>query len=162
MFARLNSFGEMVGSPTERPTSRIGQNNQQLIGVLYGHNGSGKVYNYLGGEGLRTGDIVTPEVTHCKSGKAYKTLARVVTTKKATGDAAQNTMGYLSGNGNLIKTIGSTDQKSLPGFQARQQEDPNFTAKQWQEEADKQYKQQVMQRLNPMGSTASYNRGDKQ
>ena len=162
MFNRLNAFGEIVGPPTERPTSRIGQNNQRLIGVLYGHNGSGKVYNYLGGEGLRAGDIVTPEVTHYKSGNTYKTLARIVTTKKATGDVAQNTTGHLSGQGILPKTLGPTDQKSLPGYQARLQDDPSFTAKQWKEEADKQYKQQVMQRLSPMGTPANGNKGGAQ
>lgn len=151
MFARLNSLGETVGKPTPKPTSRIGRQNQKQVGVLYGHNGGGKVYNYLGGQGLRAGDVVTPEVTHPKSGKTYKTLARVVSTRDATGTAAGETAGYLSGQGILMKTIGPTDQRSLPGYQARAAQTPGFTAKQWQAEADDKYKQTIMCRLNPLG-----------
>ena len=116
MFARLNALGQEVGKPTENPTSRIGQNNQRQVGVLYGHNGSGKVYNYLASDSVRTGDTVTPEVTHPKSGKTYKTLGRIVYTRDAEGSAAGETAGYLSGQGIMMKTIGPTDQKSLPGY----------------------------------------------
>ncbi len=34
MFKRIDAFGEEVGRPTDKPTSRIGQNNQRQIGVL--------------------------------------------------------------------------------------------------------------------------------
>lgn len=158
MFARLNALGEEVGAPTQHPTSRLGQNNQRQVGVLYGHHGSGKVYNYLAGTGVRTGDIVTPNVTHPKSGKTYKTLARVVYTRDSMGGAAGDTAGELSGRGILLKNVGRTDQQSMPGFRERKEEDKSFTAKKWQEEADKRYEEQKkqrlnMQRLNPMGES---------
>ncbi len=151
MFARLNALGEEVGAPTDKPTSRLGQNNQRQIGVLYGHNGSGKVYNYLAGSGVRVGDLVTPYVTHPKSGTTYKTLARVVYTRNSTGGAAGETAGELSNRGILLKNVGRTDQQSLPTFKARKSVDPTFTAKRWEQEAAAKQQQQTMQRLNPMG-----------
>lgn len=150
-FQKLNAFGEIVGKPTDRPTSRIGQNNQRQVGVTYGHHGSGQVYNYLGGKGLRAGDIVTPMVTHPKSGKTYKTLARVEFTRDSKGSPAAATAGYLANKAILMKTVGPTDQTSLPGYQARKQQDPNFTTKQWEQEGEQQYRDKIMRRLNPMG-----------
>lgn len=155
MFARLNALGEEVGAPTSQPTSRLGQNNQRQIGVLYGHHGSGKVYNYLAGSSVRAGDIVTPSVSHYKSGKTYKTLGRVVYTHDSMGGAAGDTAGVLSDRGILLKNVGRTDQTSLPGFQARKKADSSFTAKQWSDEADAKYQQNIMQRLNPMGITSN-------
>lgn len=115
---RLNSQGENMGKPTINPTSRIGVNNQRQVDVLYGHENGGKAYTYLGGAGLRVGDMVTPMVTHphSKTGKDYKTLARVVRTQDSLGAPASNTAGKLSGDVIQMKTIGSTDQKSLPGY----------------------------------------------
>lgn len=98
---KLNLFGE---DPT------------RLVGVLYGHNGHGKVYDYLGKSTLRTGDLVTPEVTHAVSGRTYKTLARVVYTRKADGDAAGWTEQMLDNKGIELKTIGKTEQRELPGY----------------------------------------------
>jgi hypothetical protein len=147
MFERLNAFGETVGKPTERPTSRIGQNNQRQVGVLYGHQGGGRVYNYLAGEGVRSGDIVTPTVTHPKSGKTYKTLGRVTNTRDALGGAAGDTAAHLAGQGILMKTLGPTDQTSLPGFEARKAQDPSFTARQWAQEAKAKYDNEIMQRF---------------
>lgn len=154
MFARLNALGEEVSAPTQQPTSRLGQNNQRQVGVLYGHHGSGKVYNYLAGPNVRAGDIVTPPVTHHKSGKTYNTLGRVVYTRDSSGGAAGETAGELSGRGILMKNIGRTDQTHLPGYQARKQADPSFTAKKWSDAADENYKNQTLQRLNAMGETA--------
>lgn len=114
--ARLNSQGQEVGKPTANPTGRIGQNNERQVDVLYGHEKGGKAYTYLGSENLRVGDIVTPEVTHPKSGKDYHTLGRVVRTQDSQGSSASNTAGYLSNKGIMMKTIGQTDQKSLPGY----------------------------------------------
>ena len=94
----------------------FGEDTSRLVGALYGHNGSGKVYNYLGKETLRTGDLVTPEVTHAVSGKTYKTLGRIVYTRDAEGTAAEQTIDKLSADGVELKTIGSTDQRSLPGY----------------------------------------------
>lgn len=148
---RLNSQGQEVGNPTDKPTSRIGANNEKQVGVLYGHNGGGKVYNYLGGEGLRAGDAVTPEVTHHKSGKTYNTLGRVVFTRDSQGSAAGDTASALSGQGIMLKTIGATDRQSLPGFKAKQAQDPNFTAKQWGKESNGSYKLSQAKRLSSTG-----------
>lgn len=152
-FQRLNTFGEVVGKPTDKPTSRIGNNNERQVSVLYGHNGSGKAYNYLAGKSVRAGDIVTPMVTHPKSGKTYKTLAVVQSTRDSLGSAAGDTAAHLASNGTTIKHIGVTDQRSLPGFKQRQAQDPNYTAKQWAEDAQNDYDTSVMRRLNPMGET---------
>ncbi len=116
---KLNTFGNI---PQNKSTSKYG--GAQIINVTYGHNGSGKLYSYYG-TNKRTGDIVTPEVTHPKSGKTYKTLAVV----RSTHNAGQipNTLDYLQGKkqntfGESInkphnmKWIGKTDQKSLPGY----------------------------------------------
>lgn len=152
--SRLNSQGEDMGKPTQNPTSRIGVNNQRQVGVLYGHNGGGKVYNYLGGAGLRVGDTVTPGVTHPKSGKDYKTLARVVMTRDSKGLPACDTSGNLSGKGIMMKTIGQTDQQSLPGFKVQQQANASFTAKQWKQEANETYKLSQAKRLNSTGEVS--------
>ncbi len=157
MFKRINAFGEEVGRPTDKPTSRIGQNNQRQIGVLYGHNGSGKVYTYLAGANVRTGDYITPEVTHPKSGNIYKTLAKVVSTRDATSNAAQRVSDNLSSVGTLMKTVGPTDQKSLPGYQERRKQDPSFSAKKWEEESNTRYQQNLMKRLNMYGNEGEKN-----
>ena len=65
---KLNTMGQ---------TPNSGGN--QIVNVTYGHHGSGKLYSYYGSN-KRTGDIVTPEVTHPKTGKTYKTLAVVRST----------------------------------------------------------------------------------
>lgn len=150
-FNRLNAMGEAVGKPTARPTSRIKNGGTRQVSVLYGHEGGGKAYNYLAGENIRAGDVVTPEVTHPKSGKSYHTLARVVSTRDATGGSAGDTAGYLSGQGVMLKTIGLTNQTALPGFQSRKAQDPSFTTKKWAQEAKQNYDNAVMQRINPMG-----------
>ncbi len=158
MFKRINAFGEEVGRPTDKPTSRIGQNNQRQIGVLYGHNGGGKVYTYLAGAGIRTGDYITPEVTHPKSGTKYKTLARVVSTNDAEGKAAQEVTGFLSKEyGIKPKTIGPTDQTDLKGYKERKAQDSSFTTAKWEEEGNKRYQQKLMKRLNMYGNEGGSN-----
>lgn len=114
---RLNAMGQVV-----RPQVKYG--GAQIINVTYGHNGSGKLYSYYG-TNKRVGDVVTPEVTHPKSGKTYKTLAVVRSTHNA--GQGQETVDYVTGRqpnrkGEYInrptnlKWIGKTDQKSLPGY----------------------------------------------
>lgn len=88
-------------------------NGQQIVNVTFGHNGSGKLYSYYG-TNKRTGDIVTPEVTHPKSGKTYKTLGVVRSTHKLP--QGQDTVNYLNNKNIGLKTLGKTDQKSLPGY----------------------------------------------
>lgn len=113
---KLNTLGRAPSQPK--------YGGGQIINVTYGHNGSGKLYSYYG-TNKRVGDIVTPEVTHPKSGKIYKTLAVVRSTHNA-GNASP-TLDYLQGRqpgalGQMIKKpvgmkwIGKTDQKSLPGY----------------------------------------------
>lgn len=99
---KLNTMGQ---------TPNSGGN--QIVNVTYGHHGSGKLYSYYGSN-KRTGDIVTPEVTHPKTGKTYKTLAVVRSTHSVP--QGQNTVSYLKNRNINLKTIGKTDQKSLPGY----------------------------------------------
>jgi len=100
---------------------KISKLSTRQVGVLYGHNGGGKVYNYLAPATVKAGQVVTPEVTHPVSGKTYKTLARVVSTRDSLSSASQNTASYLSGKGIFLKTIGNADrglqaEKQLPGY----------------------------------------------
>ena len=97
---KLNAFGQVQAQP-------------QVVNVTYGHHGSGKLYSYYG-QNKRTGDIVTPEVTHPKSGKSYKTLAVVRSTHNVKN--APSTFNYLHSKNTPIKPIGKTDQRSLPGY----------------------------------------------
>lgn len=99
---KLNTMGQ---------TPNSGRN--QIVNVTYGHHGSGKLYSYYGSN-KRTGDIVTPEVTHPKTGKTYKTLAVVRSTHSVP--QGQKTVSYLKNRNINLKTIGKTDQKSLPGY----------------------------------------------
>ena len=99
---KLNTMGQ---------TPNSGGN--QIVNVTYGHHGSGKLYSYYGSN-KRTGDIVTPEVTHPKTGKTYKTLAVVRSTHSVP--QGQNTVSYLKNRNINLKTIGKTNQKSLPGY----------------------------------------------
>lgn len=103
---KLNTLGQV-------PQNNENNNGLQVVNVTYGHNGNGKLYSYYG-RNKRTGDIVTPEVTHPKSGKTYKTLAVVRSTHKA--QQGQSTVDYLNNKDINMKTIGKTDQKSLPGY----------------------------------------------
>lgn len=105
---KLNSMGQV--SQQQNPPNG---NPLQVVNVTYGHNGGGKLYSYYG-QNKRTGDIVTPEVTNHKSGKTYKTLAVVKSTHQVP--QGQNTIKYLANKKIGMKTIGKTDQKSLPGY----------------------------------------------
>lgn len=108
---KLNSMGEISQAP-QSPNKPNG-NSSQVINVTYGHFGGGKLYSYYG-QNKRAGDIITPEVTHPKSGKKYKTLAVVKSTHQAP--QGQDTVNYLNNKNVDVKTIGKTDQKSLPGY----------------------------------------------
>ncbi|MBQ8443770.1 MAG: hypothetical protein IJX25_00240 [Clostridia bacterium] len=119
MMQKLNTMGQV---PQLKQPAKYG--GAQIINVTYGHNGGGKLYSYYG-TNKRVGDIVTPEVTHPKSGKTYKTLAVVRSTHNA--GKGVDTVNYLQqkqpgANGEYInrprnlKWIGKTDQKSLPGY----------------------------------------------
>ena len=81
----------------------------QIVNVTYGHNGSGKLYSYYG-QNKRVGDIVTPLVTNKTTGKTYKTLGVVRSTRQVAN--AINTVAKV-GN---IKTLGETEQRSLPNY----------------------------------------------
>lgn len=140
---KLSTMGR--ASQQQGPSnSRSKYGGAQVVNVTYGHNGSGKLYSYYG-TNKRVGDIVTPEVTHPKSGKTYKTLAVV----RSTHNAGQGTgaLDYLQGKqpnaqGNYIgkptgmKWIGKTDQRSLRGYQ---QYKDNGGAKKWAEDAKAVY-----------------------
>lgn len=81
----------------------------QIVNVTYGHNGSGKLYSYYG-QNKRAGDIVTPEVTSKKTGKTYKTLGVVRSTRLAS-----NAINTIAKVGN-IKSLGATEQRSLANY----------------------------------------------
>ncbi len=81
----------------------------QIVNVTYGHNGSGKLYSYYG-QNKRAGDIVTPEVTSKKTGKTYKTLGVVRSTRLAS-----NAINTIAKVGN-IKSLEATEQRSLPNY----------------------------------------------
>lgn len=131
---KLNTMGKVQGqnAPNNNP--------KQIVNVTYGHNGSGKLYSYYG-QNKRTGDIVTPEVTHPKSGKKYKTLAVVKSTHNI--QQGQNTVNYLANKQVEMKTLEKTDQKSLPGYYPG-----------WDKDAaarkDLQYETQLRDDISPM------------
>ena len=77
---------------------------KRIVSLLYGHHGSGKLYDYIDPTGTkRTGDLVTPEVTHAKSERDYLTLGRVMKTRRFDGEAD-------------LKILGATDQRALAGY----------------------------------------------
>lgn len=104
---KLNIMGKPIGE------EQSNNNATQIVNVTYGHHGGGKLYSYLG-KNKRAGDIVTPYVTNKKSGKTYKTLAVVRSTHQA--NQGQDTVDYLNNKNIKMKTIGKTDQTSLPGY----------------------------------------------
>lgn len=79
----------------------------QIVSGTFGHEGSGKLYSFWDESGTkRAGDLATPEVTHYKSGKDYKTLFKVRSTHNVNN--MQPTQDYLQGKtpsslGNYIK-----------------------------------------------------------
>lgn len=107
---KLNALGQAI-EPHAKNSDRYGGG--QIVNVTYGHHGSGKLYSYYG-RNKRVGDIVTPEVTHPKSGKTYKTLAVVRSTHNA--GKGKDTVDYLESKNIPLKYIGDADQKSLPGY----------------------------------------------
>ena len=132
---KLNVMGEV---PNNNPL--------QIVNVNYGHEGSGKLYSYYG-QNKRTGDVVTPEVTHPKSGKVYKTLGVVQSTHRLP--QGQDTINYLTNKGIKIKTLGKTDQKSLPGYYEGWDKDAK-AAKDLQHELQASDSIPQMQKLNLM------------
>ncbi len=125
----------------------------QIVNVTYGHNGSGKLYSYYG-QNKRAGDIVTPEVTSKKTGKTYKTLGVVRSTRLASN--AINTIAKVGD----IKSLGATEQRSLPNYY-----------KGWEKDAQAAYdlKKEIqldssipkMQKLNLFGKILQMREEDK-
>ena len=125
----------------------------QIVNVTYGHNGSGKLYSYYG-QNKRAGDIVTPEVTSKKTGKTYKTLGVVRSTRLAS-----NAINTIAKVGN-IKSLGATEQRSLPNYY-----------KGWEKDAQAAYdlKKEIqldssipkMQKLNLFGKILQMREEDK-
>lgn len=113
MAETMKKLDTMGNSQAPQSPNAPNGNSQQVVNVTYGHNGSGKLYSYYGSN-KRAGDIVTPQVTHPKSGKVYKTLAVVRSTHKLP--SGQDTVDYLNDKDIKMKKIGTTDQKSLPGY----------------------------------------------
>lgn len=146
---KLNVMGES-GQPRQN-TAKYGGG--QIINVTYGHNGSGKLYSYYG-TNKRVGDIVTPEVTHPKSGKTYKTLAVVRSTRNAgqgvdTVDYLQQrqegSRGQMIDRPRPLKWIGKTDQTSLPGYKKYKD---HGGVEAWKKEAQAAYDLKLETRLD--------------
>lgn len=135
---KLNTMGE--SRQPRQNTARYGGG--QIINVTYGHNGSGKLYSYRGSN-KRVGDIVTPEVTHPKSGKTYRTLAVVRSTH--TLPQGQDTIDYLDKKDINMKTIGRTDQTSLPGYKKYKD---HGGVEAWKKEAQAAYDLKLETRLD--------------
>ena len=93
----------------QQPKGQNKQSPMQIVNVTYGHNGSGKLYSYYG-QNKRVGDIVTPFVTNKKTGKTYQTLGVVRSTHAV--ENAKNTVEKVPN----IKTLGATNQRSLPNY----------------------------------------------
>lgn len=150
---KLDLLGQAIAKSANN--NKQGSNNpMQIVNVSYGHNGSGKLYSYYG-QNKRAGDIVTPEVTNKKTGKTYKTLGVVRSTRLAS-----NAINTIAKVGN-IKTLGATDQKSLPNYY-----------KGWEKDAQAAYdlKKEVlfnenipkMEKLNLFGKVMQMRNEDKQ
>lgn len=102
---KLTTMGNLQPKPNNNPL--------QVVNVTYGHEGGGKLYSYLG-QNKRAGDIVTPEVTHPKTGRNYKTLGVVRSTHQLKN--GQSTLDFLNSKNMQLKTLDRTDQTSLPGY----------------------------------------------
>lgn len=148
---KLNSLGNIIERNKNMPYLSPKNKGQQVLEVTYGHNDNGQQrYTYVGNT-HRTGDIVTPYVTHPKTGKTYRTLAVVRATHSLK--AGQPLITGLQAKGVPVKKIGSTSQTTLPGFMERKRLDPNFTAKQWAQEA----RENQMQKINQFGQPTGGN-----
>ena len=144
-FSKLNLLGKPINS---NPMPYLSPKNtgQQVLEVTYGHNDNGgKRYTYVGNT-HRTGDIVTPFVTHPQSGKTYRTLAVVRATHALNTKGGQQSLNNVAQNNIRVKKLGATHQAWLPGYKAQKEQDPSFTAEKWAERAK-------MQKVNHLGET---------
>ena len=147
--------GNLMGQTSRQSNNnkQSSNNPMQIVNVTYGHNGSGKLYSYYG-QNKRAGDIVTPEVTSKKTGKTYKTLGVVRSTRLAS-----NAINTIAKVGN-IKSLGATEQRSLPNYY-----------KGWEKDAQAAYdlKKEIqldssipkMQKLNLFGKILQMREEDK-
>lgn len=147
--------GNLMGQTNRQSNNnkQSSNNPMQIVNVTYGHNGSGKLYSYYG-QNKRAGDIVTPEVTSKKTGKTYKTLGVVRSTRLAS-----NAINTIAKVGN-IKSLGATEQRSLPNYY-----------KGWEKDAQAAYdlKKEIqldssipkMQKLNLFGKILQMREEDK-
>lgn len=151
---KLDPMGEPISDYGDM-NDYVPKQKERLVGVLYGHTKGGKVYNYKAGGNFRTGDTITPKVTHWKSGKVYNTLGRIVSTRDFDGSAAGRTKSFLGNKDIGLKSLEPTNQTSLPGYVSRKEKDPNFTARQWAEEAKERERASInarMRKVNSMGA----------
>ena len=126
----------------------------QVVRVTYGHNGSGKLYDYYG-QNKRAGDIVTPYVTNKKTGKTYKTLGVVRSTRLASN--AENSIAAVPD----MKTLGATDQRSLPNYYKGWDKDAQ-AAYDLKKEIQLNNKIPKMEKLNLFGKILQMREEDKQ
>lgn len=155
---KLNLMGQAIKQPANNNkqssnNAKSSNNPLQVVRVTYGHNGSGKLYDYYG-QNKRAGDIVTPYVTNKKTGKTYKTLGVVRSTRLAssaeTGVAAED-----------MKTLGVTDQRSLPNYYKGWDKDAQ-AAYDLKKEVQLNEKIPKMEKLNLFGKILQMREEDKQ
>ena len=145
MFEKIDSMGEAVGQDDAA----------RIVNVNYGHDGSGKLYSYQDNGQHRTGDEVVVSVTHPKSGKKYKTLAKIRSTHGSGTEGAQNTQDFLQNGGSKgggaikIKTVDGGDQSQLPGY-ARFKNEASPT-KAWRDSSAQKKADATFRRLNSLG-----------
>jgi hypothetical protein len=79
----------------------------------YGHNPTGKMYAYYGGDNYNVGQNVVAPVSHWKTGKIYNTMFTIQSTYNPESIPGKYELSKLQGID--LKTIGSKDVMTLPG-----------------------------------------------
>lgn len=118
----------------------------------YGHNPSGKLYTYWGGDNYRTGQNVNVPVTNKNTGKTYNTMFTIMETRSPQTEAGTRQAFNLESQGVDIKWINGTDVSDLPSFN-------EYGSKgAWAEQSREQWLQEAQMRLSAF--TPEINNGE--
>lgn len=112
----------------------------------YGHNPSGKLYAYWGGDNYRTGQNVVAPVTHWQSGKNYNTMFTIVRTYSPNAKVGEYELQQLSNVD--LKSLGGRDILSLPSGSQYS------SASQWKKESKQEFLNKARSRLMSVNLTA--------
>lgn len=108
----------------------------------YGHNPSGKLYTYWGGDNYRTGQNVNVPVTNKNTGKTYNTMFTIMETRSPQTEAGTRQAFNLESQGIDIKWINGSDVSNLPSFN-------EYGSKgAWAEQSREQWLQEAQMRLS--------------